>query len=177
MDKRGQFFLIAALVIAGIIITFGIINITTRAPAEDVAIYDLSNEIGYESGQLIDRGVYMSLSPGQLSSQVISLIGNYSASNPDTDITVVYGDAANITAVSYENVPSGSEGVNIGGTTSQVLQTRRTIQSHRASVNPSGNITVRLNDTESLSFDLKQGENFYLILKKNVKGERLVAQR
>ena len=55
MHKRGQFFLIAALVVVGILVGLSIAYTTVRTPREETQIYDLSEEIYYEGAQVIDE--------------------------------------------------------------------------------------------------------------------------
>ena len=61
MDKRGQFFLIAAVVIIGLIIGLSVVYNSVKAPKEDSQVYDLSKEIDYESAQVIDHGTFNAL--------------------------------------------------------------------------------------------------------------------
>src|SRR3989344_7030414 len=57
-SKRGQFFLMAAIIIAGIL--FGITSITNvaRGGSEQRAFYDLSEEVNFETKRVLDYGVY-----------------------------------------------------------------------------------------------------------------------
>lgn len=179
MDKRGQFFLIAALVIAGIVITLSVMNITIKAPEEDVTLYDLSSEIDYESSQLIDHGIYYSYSEGEISSSVISLMANYSYAYPNTDIVAVFGDENSVTELSYEKINVGSLGIGTGSTSGL---TQIQIEPVTRITYPEGEekkIEVKLNaigENSTVSFNLKSGQNFFLILKRTSGGQTNVVQ-
>lgn len=177
MNKRGQFFLIAAVVIVVIIIALAKVNISTKAPKGDSTIYDLSKEIDYESNQLIDSGIYRESAPGQINQSILSLVANYSAANPDTDIMVVYGNGNKLTALLFTTKSEGEFiGISTGGATSGLKLFTKTIVPLETNILSSGGaVEILLNNTLLANFTLKEGENFYLILQKNTEEERLVA--
>lgn len=171
MNKRGQFFLIAALVIAGIIITLTTINISTRtSDIKTTAIYDLSKEIDYESSSLIDYGVY---NPNNITGYMNSLMANYSAANPNTDIVFVYGNFGGdtLTGTSYFSEPiARSSFAGAGFTTREkkIKQVNGTIDNKK--------VNVTLSDNSTISFNLKSGENFFIVLKMESGEETIVAK-
>jgi len=66
MVKKGQVFLIAALVIVSILIGLGAIYNTVNVSAEDIQIYDLSDEISFEASQVLDSGVFHGTDKGKI---------------------------------------------------------------------------------------------------------------
>ena len=58
MNKRGQFFLIAALIASSLL--FGLTSVinSARGSAEDKAFYGLSDEIDFETKRVLDYGAY-----------------------------------------------------------------------------------------------------------------------
>jgi hypothetical protein len=110
MNKEGQFFLIAAVVIVGLVITLAAVNISTKTSKEDVTVYDLSEEIDYESNELINSGVYQNIGERGINQSVISLARNYSAANPGTDIMIVYGNRQSLTGVLFSDNRTGFVG-------------------------------------------------------------------
>ncbi len=177
MNKKGQFFLIAAVVIAGIIITMSTIYITTKPAAkEQTALYDLSKEIDYESSQLIDYGVYNSQSFSETNRSIDSFIKNYSLANPDTDIVLVFGGKQSLTAVLYTKSSSGTIDVGSGGSGSGLQQYGLVAITLPYEIK--GNtVIVKLNENSSLEFELQEGENFFIVLKKQAGEETIVAQQ
>ena len=174
MNKKGQFFLIATVIIAGLIITLSTIYISTKTTKEDATVYDLSKEINYESNQVIDKGVYKS---ENMSAYLEKLTTYYAEISPGTDILVVSGNESTMSARFYGENPSGIIGTNMGGGTQGETLLVQTSESLETKVEGK-KIIVWLNKTadEHTDFDLKPGENFYLILQRQKGGETLVAR-
>lgn len=156
-NKRGQVFLIIALVVIGVVIGLSFTYTKTRAPQEETRVLDLSNEIYYEGAQVIDRGVYLN-QPEQIESKINELIGNYSQLNPDSEITVIYGDASGRT---YRCKETGSAGVGTAGQVFCELQ----IEDVRGTKG-NGEITIALSEEETYTFQLEGEQNFFIVLKK-----------
>lgn len=172
MNKKGQFFLIAAVIIVGVVITLAAINISTTTPKEDATIYDLSKEINYESNQLIDKGVYLNEDSEY---KILSLARNYSNANPDTDMLIIFGNQNEISGVEFKNNPSGFTGVSASGSPIGDLQFTKT--ETQFTPEKQGNlVTILLEDQSDITFELSQGESFYIVLQREVGEERLVAQ-
>lgn len=173
MNKKGQFFLIAAVVIAGIIITLGAINISTKQAArEEQPFYDLSKEIDYEASQLIDYGVSQKSSFSEINNSLVSFVSNYSAANPETDMIFIYGNKDSTVVLRYNKSPSGEIGISGTRTPQEVIVPTVPIWW------PEGdNILVKLSEDFTLTFELKPGENFFIVLKKQAGEETFVAQK
>ncbi|MEM4259217.1 MAG: hypothetical protein QXS38_00430 [Candidatus Pacearchaeota archaeon] len=176
MNKRGQFFLIAALIIVGVIITLTAINISTKPSLkEQTTLYDLSKEIDYESSKLIDYGVYAGQPQEQTAETIVSLVSNYSMANPDTDLLLIYGNKDSLTVLYYNKSLTGSVGFNLGG--GAISGGQYVITPVTPSYNVYGNeVDVTLAEGHILNFDLQPGQNFFIVLKKEVGGEVIVAQ-
>jgi len=90
MNKRGQFYLIAALVIILIISGLVYIYIKAETPVEDIVVYDLTEEIDFEANQLIANGMFEGKSKEEIKEKIEKLSQHYSDENPDVDITFAY---------------------------------------------------------------------------------------
>lgn len=88
MNKRGQFFLIAAFVIIGILISLSTVYIAIRVTPEENKVYDLSKEINEETAQIISNGFVQGGTP---ENNIDSLAQSYSKTYPDSEIAVIYG--------------------------------------------------------------------------------------
>lgn len=166
-NKRGQIFLIIALVVIGIIIGLSFTYTKTRAPQEESRVIDLSNEIYYEGAQVVDRGVY-SGQQGGIEIKINDLISSYSQLNPDSEITVIYGNGNGTT---YRCKESGSASI---GTAAQSLCE---LDTDTFEIPPQdGVITVALGG-ETYTFELENAEqNFFIVLKKETStGQEIVA--
>lgn len=174
MTKRGQVFLIAAIIISVILLSLGTVYISTRATkSTDTTLYDLSKELKGESNQVIDSGTFNGKTIAEINEFLYALSGNYSQANPDTNIVIVYGDATNAYIFNHEVVQTGGIGLSAGGNPAEIPQTLLTHTS--TSRSHTGEVHVTLEDL-SYDFSLTQsGDNFFVVLEREIGGERVVA--
>lgn len=168
MKKRGQFFLIASLIIVAIVLSLGTVYNYATVQKEDTQVFDLSKELGYEGASVIDSGVFTS-HQGNIPAYLSDLIGNYSASAPDSDFWVVYGNA---TTLLLFNASNNCGSVGVGGTSVSVCTRHLNSNYITASGN---NVTVTLDGT-NYTFQLEEGQNFYIVVKRVRNGEIYIAK-
>lgn len=114
MNKKAQFYLIAALVIISVISgIFTIYNIAT-APSQETLFYSLQEEVEYEGGKVISHGLYNSLSTEAIAKNVESVTDYYSSAHPRTDFLIILGDEASLDFILYKNIQTGNLGVKYG---------------------------------------------------------------
>lgn len=171
MKNRGQFFFIAAFVISLLIISLGTVYVSTKTQKEQESVYDLSQEIKYESGQEIKRGVYQGLTPTEIKTNIASLTNNYAVSNPDTEFIIIYGDASSLSAILYRYDSQGS--VGIAGTEQGILTP---IFSQEGVEYSNGNVKVTFGNF-TYDFTLQEGQNFFIVMKKEESGGSNVVQQ
>jgi len=185
MNKRGQFFLIAALVIVGIVTGLAAVYNTATITREDDVVYDLSAEIAFEGSHLLDYG---QLNPGQdINMHVLDIMEQYATANPDIEFSVIRtdGDEIKCLVCSAENL----RGVIEEGSGATIPITDVVCQEDTPTTpgamklctsDASGKISALIDTTgdgvpdESLSFDLREGSSFYIILDRQRGGERFV---
>ena len=102
MNKRGQFFLIAALVIVTTLIELSTVYISTTSPNEDTQVFDISEEINQEAAQVIFNG-YESGNTQDIDNNIRDLVSFYAKTNPESDIAVYYGDQDKVQSIVYES--------------------------------------------------------------------------
>lgn len=173
--RRGQFFIIAALVIVAILIGFATIYNFGKAPKEDFRVYDLSDEINYETNQVIDNGVFNGATQEQIATNIENITLFYAKANPESDFIFYYGNKSFINYIIYVRNESGKVGIDFGTgiSSSQATYTREVIKGTEI---PYGNIVrVVVDEDIFYNFDLKEGQNFYLIIKKQRGQEKFVA--
>ncbi len=93
MEKKGQFFLIAALVIIALILGLVTVRNVARSSSEDVTLYDFSREFSYEGSQVIDQGIY-TLLPEESIYGNTKFLGKlyYDTQDEDTEFFIIYGN-------------------------------------------------------------------------------------
>ncbi len=175
MRKKGQFFLIAALIIIGVLIGLGTIYNSFSSKEEDTTVYDLSKEINFESSRVLDNGLYSSLSSDQIKSNIDNLTSYYQKQNLGNDIAIIYGNSQNATLILIENKGTGSIGIDTGGAPITVINPTANKKIIQTIPNPGGNINIKLNSTFNFPFILSQNQQFYIVVKKERENERTVA--
>lgn len=174
MNKGGQFFLIAAFAIIAVLIGLMTIYTNVEVPKETAAVFDLSKEINYESCAVIDSGVFNALTKAERNSHLENLTDYYAAANPNTDLIIIYGDRNEMYAVFYTTKSAGSVKLDLGGDTigdSQTTQGR-----YNTTFNPGNeeDVTIIIDENITHTFKIKPGQTFFLVLKKEIQGERYV---
>ncbi|MBX4196532.1 hypothetical protein KW805_03015 [Candidatus Pacearchaeota archaeon] len=172
--KRGQVFLIAALIIASIAIGLvTVYNSTTTTKANPI-VYALSDEITFEGSQVINYGVLHEVPKQEISQNIKELASYYSSVNPDKDIVIVYGNQTSAEVVEYANTNQGGVSIDTGGTPK--LINIKQIERRAYDVSPHEN-RVKIDIVGiPYEFTLKQGENFYIVIKSDTQEETTVAQ-
>jgi len=180
MKKKGQFFLIAAFVVIGILLSIGTIYNAIQTNTEETHVYDLSEELAYESYSVIDYGIYNSLTQTSIQNRLTNLTNYYAKLNPSNEILTIYGDESDIQVVEHTNIPTGSVGLETGSNSiSQDMQRRGVIQPTAIVYKGQEGMKVRviLNDKKNIShsFDIKKGQNFFLVIKKQRGQEDIIS--
>jgi hypothetical protein len=171
-NKRGQFYLIAALAIIGIMAGLSGVYSKIKTTEEDPTVYELSDEINYEIGQVIDSGVLAGMSQEEISRNIENLTDFYARSNPSSSLLAIYGNRTELTLLLYNN--TGTGGITIGGGAliwNFDTQTKRLDTSYSPVQN---NVNVTFGGI-TYFFNLKSGRVFFVILKKVKQDDIFVA--
>lgn len=172
MNKRGQFFLVAALVIIALLLGLAVVYNSIKAPAEDLEVVDLSNEINYESAQVIQQGLNNGASEQEIEKRINDLTEIYSEANPDSDLIIIYSSLNKITKIEYTSVPSGSTAVGTSGQQQSISNRDISIIQKPTS---GEDYKIFVSGIE-YTFDLNDGKDFYLIIKKDKEDEKIVSR-
>lgn len=205
MQKKGQFFLIAALIISAITIGFGTLYNNAQIERQDVQVYELSEELRSELHQAYDSGVVNEKAPLEIQKDIETLAQFYAIQNPDSNIVVIYGNETSLVELEYnqeqgdsyliqseagtQTTPEGTilenEEESRGQPTDrQVLDLRegehKKIQLKSKPKKRQAWEKPNLEEDTDLvikEFDIKKGQNFYLVVRKKVKNEEVVIYR
>lgn len=147
-DKQGQFYLVAAIVIAGILIgSISVINYSQKG--KSVLVDEMKEELQIETQNVLDYGERNSV-PGQIR----SFGQNYSDYRKEADIYFIYGENSSLEAYKYSG---GSE---------EDFSSNIAIESDK--------IKFSL-ENDVYEFNLEEGENFYFIISQKIKGDEYVS--
>ncbi len=191
MNKRGQFFILAAVIISAVVMSLAVVYNSVYSQPEPTRFYDLSEELKGESARVVDYGVYHD-------EDVFLLMNNFSkdvardlsGSYPEIGFVFIYGNKSELHVDNYGDEDSffqindsagvlqgGSENfessiiINLGSESfsEKVDQDFSDYNKHswrKKIENPTGeNIIVNINKQE-YSFLVKENQQFFMILMK-----------
>ena len=176
MNKRGQFFLIAAIIIAVLVIGLAAVINTVVVGDSNEAFYDLADEVGSETKQVLDYGTFNFDTQEDLDNLTKGFLETYADYISQEEVLFIYGDASNIKALVFNDAKIGEVILNIGERTSNIVIQQRTGDEADVIHDDINNrITVDVRGIE-YEFDLRQGQNFFFVIIKEQDDERFVAR-
>lgn len=163
MHKRGQLFIVAALIIAGALYSLTATMNRVQINPSNNAFYDLSKEIDFESKRVIDFGVIKNENVTEFledfSDSYIPVIGQ-------DKVLFVFGNASSLYGIYYRTGGVGSVGINTGAGSTTSIALTSSVPQTTADLeigNDRRNVIVAL-DGIKYPFMLKAGENFFLVI-------------
>jgi len=175
MEKRGQFYLIAAIIIIIVIVSLSSVTNYIERRKEPAKFYDLSEELSEEGARVVDYGIY---NEENITSLMSNFLDNYFVNyttEKEEEVVFVYGNENNITVMTYTNISTGEIAINYG-TTSMNIRGAGRYQANRTTFTPGheeNKITVTILEN-NYEFTLKEGENFFFIITRTSGEERYV---
>lgn len=173
-SKRGQFYLVAAIIIVAVLISFITIrNIAiTRNASESIKLYELSKELQLEGESVINHGIFQSIDLEILLNEFAVDYGEY-ISDKENDIFFIYGDTNSVNVLGYVNVIQGSVGLIIGATETKIEILGKVVQKNDTAIEDfteDPNVLVTIGDTQ-YPFVIKKGQNFFFIVRQPAGGD------
>ncbi|MEK6847963.1 MAG: hypothetical protein AABX50_02470 [Nanoarchaeota archaeon] len=161
-NRRGQFYLISAIILAAIIIS--LITISNYSKKDESAdLENLKDEIQIESAKVIDYGINNSLTQPAMNQLIQNFTQQYiDSQSRDKNLYFIFGKEDNVTLKGYQNEAHDVilEGTTIPASLGAFLWTLDPATS-------SVNLTI---DKNSYIFTLKNGENFYFLVSRESRG-------
>jgi len=175
MKKRGQFYLIAAIVIIGVIIGFASVANYVKQKGDNVVVYDLAEEIGFESGEVFEYG-QTNLEDSELESLITHSTAIYQErAGEGIELFFVFGTQGGLVAYSYEEVNTGDITITPPGSVGSAITLKKKVKRDIAPTTANGKIKVKVKEVD-YEFDLEEGENFYFIVSQEVGDENYVVE-
>ena len=173
MHKRGQFYLISAIIIIGLIIVFaGVSNYLEKE--EQTKIYDLKRDLEIESENVLAYGTYYSFGEDQMLNLLQGFIEAYAEYGEVQKIIFIFGNREKITVLGYQQLEN--EIILIGNGEEGEIELELIAGADPSSAmydNPGGVVIVSVGGVD-YSFELREGENFYFIIAQEIEGEQYV---
>jgi hypothetical protein len=175
---KGQFFLIAAIII--IVVTIGIVTVSNYAgEKESVKLYDLGEELGIESQNVLDYGTYSQLNEDEMKMLMENFIQNYVDYIGDTgNLYFVFGNKQKIYVVGYQELTNESVCITLNPATDPdaeciPLQTIGSTQEFPSAGEEIEWVFINIENYE-YQFKLNPGENFYFVIWQRIGGDKVV---
>jgi len=159
--KRGQFYIIAAVIIAIIILSItGLTNYVT-VKEEPASFYDLGTNFGQEGPVVVNYGVYNSLVISDVVKRFTDAYSDYMAltGEQEFNLVVIYGNNRQATKTTYTRASTGEVETDLG-----TIPVSNAITSVTEPI-PTGqsSIDVRIQEKD-YNFKLKENENFLFVM-------------
>lgn len=105
MNKRGQFYLIAAIIVISISIGFVVISNSVSSP-QNYNINYLKDELSIESQRVINYGIFNQYSNAQMANSLYSFANLYMNSTQQNNWYFVFNGTNGMNFTTYQNFPS-----------------------------------------------------------------------
>lgn len=172
-NKRGQFYLIAAVIIIGVVVTvFTISNYIERK--ESIRLYDFGEELGIESQNVLDYGTYQGFDENDTKILVTNFVENYVGyAGEGKNIYLVFGNQDTIKVMAYQ-IMNETVSVSIDDGVAQLVEIDELGEgSQEFSVGTMSKVVITIGGNV-YEFKLKPGENFYFVISQEIGGEKYV---
>jgi len=180
MKKRGQFYLLAAIVIITIIGGFAAVSNYTQNQGSS-KIFDLKEELGIESGKVLEYGIVSDNETITVGTEHISIIEHFidlyeQYAGENKKIYFIYGNREEVTLITYDQVVTGSlRIVGSANANTPIVQDILGTDVARETFTPrGGKVTITIEGV-NYDFNIKPGENFFFVISQELEGEQHVA--
>ena len=168
MNKGGQFYLVAAIVIITVSIGFIVIS-NSISSSQTPNIFYQRDEIKIESANVITNALNNQLSGIQLANNLADLAQRYINLSRDENFYFTFGNSTNMTFLAYQAYFSnitlyGSDYTNLVGTGNI----------YSGNFVPGNNVTISINGAKYI-FSINPGENFNFVLTSDAGGQNYTA--
>jgi len=158
--KRGQFYIIAAIIIILVVLGMAGISNYVSVVEEPVEFYELGENLELEGAWLIDNGIY---NEENITRRVGEFAGNFTnylaETGEDFELVIVYGDEKESCYITYTKGSKGT--IDVGGEVEYQTE-GLTISPPECELNKP-QITIPFSEKQ-YQVDVKENENFLFII-------------
>ena len=165
-NQKGQFYLIAAVILVAMIL--GFVTISNNAKKKDFAkIYDFEEELKIEAEAVLDYAIKNE--PADINGRLETFTRNYSNYSEAENLYFVFGDQTLVNIAAYRKSTPATILVNVGGGNVELDIPEKTyiLESYTSPINP---VSLTINEIP-YEFTLKTGKNFYFIISQGTEEE------
>jgi hypothetical protein len=171
--KKGQIYLISAVIIISLIIGFATVS-NYVFEGGNTRVYDLGEELSIESNQVIGHGIYNEFNEDELEKLLEHFLYSY-VNFTQEDLVFILGNKEEVVVYNFVELVGGEITLDLGEDKYSKLQiSNRKVEKRVLIPNSENKIEVTIGDA-TYDFELKPGENFYFAVSKEIEGETHVA--
>lgn len=172
-STKGQFYLLAAVIIVSMIVGFIAISNYSKQ-SSSIKLYDLGKELEIESVRVLDYGIYNTFDEKQMANLLQGFIELYSDYGGEVEkIIFIFGNTNNITVMGYQDLKDETILVEIGEISASLILTQGETASETYELSGSSTVIIVIEGV-LYKFELNPGENFYFIIAQEIEGEEYV---
>lgn len=162
INKRGQFYLVAAVIIA--IAVFSLVTISNYAKPQErkTAVFDIGNALNFEVGRTVAYTQMNKTDTWGVIENFAQIVMNSSENQNIESWFIVYGDPNNMTVLTFSDRDVGDVRIDSGGGSVGLTVSRRII--NKKAVNYGSNVNITFNNI-TYNFDMQKDKNFAFLIK------------
>lgn len=177
-NKRGQFYLVVAILIILAISGIASVKTYTTIKSEPRKIQDIGSELREETTRIIDYGVYSK-------QNLTKLLNNFTDSEfapyflkktEKTNIVFIYGDADELYSVQYTPENTGSVYAILGGVSSEWSTIGIYVNRTKITDDTGDKIVILTILSRNFEFEIRENEMFYFLITQE-KDEEIYVER
>jgi hypothetical protein len=171
MNKGGQFYLVAGIIIAIVLISI-FITINSSKKYRDHELKNLEEELKTEIEKTFEYNIKNGLTDEQSRTIWINFSGAYvSKIGTNKNTLFIFGDEDELILKGYRMNNSGDFKIDFGSGFQNIISSAGNFQEQFN--NTATNITIA-DDEDEQEFKLEEGQNFYYLISKEISGEKKV---
>ncbi len=172
-NKKGQFYLVAAIIIVLAISGIASVKTYTVIKSEPRKIQDLGSELREETTRIVDYGVYSK-------ENLTKILNNFTDSEfapyflkktENTALVFIYGDAEELYSVQYFPEDTGSVYATLGGVSSEWPTIGTYVNRTKITDMDGDKIVIVTILNKDFKFEIKENEMFYFLITQEKEGE------
>jgi len=174
-NKKGQFYLVAAIII--VMVISGIVSVRTYAvmKSEPRQIRDISSELREEGMRIVDYGIFQGEGIDIRNDRITEFIDDkygpyFLKKTENSNIFFVYGNKDEINYARYDYAFTGDVFSSIGGVSSTWETSRPYLHIQTTTISPGEVLEVTL-DGRDYEFKIRDNEMFYFLITQEREGE------
>ncbi len=172
-NNRGQFFLIMAFIIIGLIAGLSFVTNSVNKKADTRFNY-VKDELDFESEKIIDYGAKHNLNLADMKSLFKNFTSNYSGYSNADDFYFIFGTTGEITFAGLRKKSQESVNVDFSSEDGEDISLSQGVLTFQDFSNPTENGNLTINGVK-YNFNLNTGQNFYFVVSKDIEGDVYIA--